>query len=129
MDSIFKNNRLLVALSIIIAIIGLLAGYTEKDFMWFARSGSLVVAIGILLISRTSFTGRDLLTPIIGAGTEVNVNSPDHFKKLGEPVPKYVLTDVEARNAIGKLGPLVTFAGTIIWGFGDLLNKVFEFMQ
>ena len=127
MKRLLANNRFLVTLSIVAAVAGFITGYVKRDFYWFARFGALVVGFGIALVSRTAFTGRDPLLNVTAADTRENINSPEHFMKLGELIPEYVATDVAARKAINLFGPAITFVGTAIWGFGDLLNTLFHF--
>jgi hypothetical protein len=127
MKNPLANNGFVVTLSIVAAVAGFVVGYVRRDFYWFARFGALVVGFGIALVSRTAFTGRDLLLNVTAAATRENINSPEHFMKLGEPIPAYVATDVAARKAINLFGPAITFVGTAIWGFGDLLNNLFHF--
>ena len=128
MKKLLVNNALLVALSIFLVCTGFVIGYIKQDFYWFSRFGALVVGLGIVLLSRTAFTGRDLLLDVTSADTQVNLNAPEHFEKLGESIPEYVVTDISARKAINILGPVITLTGTVIWGFGDLLNYCFCFV-
>jgi hypothetical protein len=100
----------------------LVVGYIKRDFTWFARCGALLVGFGILLVSRTAITGRELLPEVINPDLRLNKNSPAYWRKLGQPVPYWVAADVAARTAMGILGPIISFLGTVIWGFGDLLN-------
>ena len=124
---LLANNYILVALSFVTACIGFIAGFVARDFQWFSRSGSLVVGLGITLVARTAFTKRDLLPDVTSAETQLNLNSPENFRSLGEPIPDYVKTDVAARKAVNVFGPISSFVGTVIWGFGDLLNHLFHF--
>ncbi len=125
MRSVIANNGLMVALAGVIIIVGLIAGFCVQDFVWFARSGSLVVAVGLTLISRASIIGKDVKLDVITADTGLSYLDPEHWKRLGQLPPDYVIEDWKTRAAVGKWGPIVSFAGTLIWGFGDLLNKVF----
>jgi hypothetical protein len=108
--------------AIVISIIGFFQSIYCENFVWFARSGSLVVGIGIVLLARTYIVKKDLLLEIQSSETPYNINSPDHFKALDLPVPEYVKNDLASRAAIGVIGPIISFIGTIVWGYGDLLN-------
>ena len=86
-----------------------------------------MVAIGIGLLARASITGVDPRPDIISAETNLNVRLPEHYQELGEPVPQWVIEDQRTRRAIGEVGPLITLAGTLIWGYGDVLMKCLFF--
>ena len=116
-----------MAFAAIFAVVGLLLGYFVRDFTWFARSGALVVAVGLVLLSRAGVIGNDILVHVGSAQTSVSFLDPEHYRRLGEPVPEYVLEDLRTRAAVGFWGPLISGLGTVIWGFGDLLNKVAGF--
>ena len=114
----------MTTMAILFAVGGFLQGIYFKDFIWFSRSGSIVVGIGIVLLARTSIVKEDLLLNIESSETPFNVNSPQHFEALGEPVPDFVKNDLASRSAVGVIGPFISFIGTIIWGCGDLLNHL-----
>lgn len=114
----------MVAVAILLSLGGLLIGYVCKDFTWFARFGALVVAIGITLLSRASLIRQDIMTHVLQSETGLSHLNPEHYKQIGEPVPDWVHEDRQTRAAVGVWGPLVSFIGTLIWGFGDLLNRL-----
>ena len=113
-------------LASLIAIIGSIVGYLSKDFLWFARFGSIIIWVGILFLARTAFTG-DLLPHIKMADSPFYSNQIEHYKYVKKKIPPIIQIDIKARKAVNIYGPLVTFMGTIIWGFGDLLNCIFHF--
>lgn len=114
----------MVAIAILLSLGGLLIGYVCEDFTWFARFGALVVAIGITLLSRASLIRQDIMTHVLQSETGLSHLNPEHYKQIGEPVPDWVHEDHQTRAAVGVWGPLVSFIGTLIWGFGDLLNRL-----
>lgn len=114
----------MVTLAAVFGLIGLAIGYEFRDFTWFSRFGALVVAVGIALISRASVIGSDIKFHVITADTGLSHLDPEHYRRLGEPIPDWVIEDMKSRQAVGTLGPIVSLAGTVIWGFGDLLNKL-----
>ena len=126
MRNLFSNHKFMITASIIIVIINILLSFIYKDFIWFQRCGSIIVGIGIILLARTYIVKRDLLLDITSSETNYNKNSPEHFKELNQPVPKYVKEDLSSRAAIGFYGPCISFIGTIIWGYGDLLNNLIK---
>lgn len=126
MKTFFSNNKYMAATALLCAGFGIGQSIVYKDFTWFARSGSLIVLTGVLLLARTFIVGKDLLPFIKSSDTPYNVNSRQHFEALNQPVPDYVKNDLDSRTAVGWLGPLICFAGTVIWGYGDLLNLLIK---
>jgi hypothetical protein len=124
MQKLFRNTHAMVAIAILLSLAGLLIGYVCQDFTWFARFGALVVAIGITLLSRASLIRQDIMTHVLQSETGLSHLDPEHYKQIGEPVPDWVHEDRRTRAAVGVWGPLVSFIGTLIWGFGDLLNRL-----
>jgi hypothetical protein len=124
MRTLFTNTWAMLAIAILVSVAGLLSGYLLRDFTWFARCGALVVAVGITLLSRASMIREDIMPHIINDETGLSHLDPEHYKQIGEPIPAWVLLDLRTRAAEGVWGPLLTFIGTLIWGFGDLLNRL-----
>ena len=111
--------------AIIVMILGFVISVKCNDHLWFQRFGSILVGIGIVLLARTFITRVDIKTPILGEHTRLNIFEKEHYKIIGEEVPDFVKTDIESRKAIGLYGPLISFIGTLIWGFGDLFIAYF----
>lgn len=122
MRALYSNYKLMTLASMIVAVAGIVQSLFYKDFTWFLRSGSIIVGIGIVLLARTFIVKKDLLLDVTSSETPYNLNSPEHFKALNQPIPDYVKNDLASRAAIGLYGPCISFIGTIIWGYGDLLN-------
>src|SRR5947207_14926591 len=87
---LFSSIPSMTAMATLFAVGGFAQSIYLKDFIWFSRSGSIVVGLGIVLLARTSIVKKHLLLNIKSSDTPFNVNSPEHFKALGEPVPDYV---------------------------------------
>ena len=124
MRTIFGNTRAMLILASLLVLGGLTLGYGLNDFTWFARFGALVVAAGITLLSRASIVREDIIAHVLQDTTGLSHLDPQHYRKIGQPMPEWVQEDQRTRMAVGVWGPLVTFVGTLIWGFGDLLNKL-----
>ena len=124
MRTIFGNTRAMLILASLLVFGGLTLGCGLKDFTWFARFGALVVATGITLLSRASIVREDIIAHVLQDNTGLSQLDPQHYKKLGQPMPEWVHEDQRTRMAVGVWGPLLSFVGTLIWGFGDLLNKL-----
>jgi len=128
MRKLIANTTIMVFAAVALIIIGAVVGFRAQDFSWFARFGSLVTCIGIIVISRPSITRKDILVPIVmDAQSGLTQRDPEYYLSRHEPVPDWVWQDVLSRRAVGVYGPIVTLAGTAIWGFGDLLNLPFGF--
>lgn len=86
-----------------------------QDWSWFSRSGSLIVVNGIIL---TSHQIIEHIHNLNRYQRERQVNhdwaAADKFFILHE--------DHENRWMSEKHGLYMLVAGTLIWGFGDLLN-------
>jgi hypothetical protein len=114
----------MLTIAILLALGGLLLRYVLKDFSWFARFGALVVAAGITLLSRASVIREDIIAHVFQSETGLSHLNPEHYKQMGRPIPEWVHEDLRTRAAVGVWGPLLSFFGTLIWGFGDLLNRL-----
>jgi hypothetical protein len=112
----------MTTMAMLVAVGGLLISLWKHDFTWFARSGSILVAFGLALFSRASVIGEDIKLEVVMEETGLSHLKKEHWNQVGEPVPEWVKEDWETRRAVGTLGPLVSGLGTLIWGFGDLIN-------
>ena len=126
MRKLFLSIPLMTIVAALSAVVGCAQSIYLKYFIWFSRSGSIVVGLGIVLLARTSIVKEDLLLNIESPDTHLNENGPQYFKALGKPIPIYVKNDLASRSAIGVVGPIISFIGTIIWGYGDLLNHLIK---
>lgn len=124
MRTIFGDTHAMLIIASLLILGGLTLGYVLKDFTWFARFGALVVATGITLLSRASVIREDIIAHVLQDETGLSHLDPEHYAQMGKPIPEWVQEDQRTRMAVGLWGPLVSFIGTIIWGFGDLLNRL-----
>lgn len=123
-QAFFGSTRAMLALPALFVAVGFLIGYGAGDFTWFARCGALVVASGITLLSRASIIREDIRAHFTQSRTGLSCLDPEHYVRIGKPIPEWVREDIRTRAAVGVWGPLVTFVGTMISGFGDLLNRL-----
>ena len=107
---------------IVLFLIGIIHSLIVKNFTWFQRIGSIIVGIGIILLSRPVIIKQSLLIEIKMSDSPYTSNDPRHYEYTGEQVPKAVNEDVKNRKAVYVQGPIITLVGTFIWGYGDLLN-------
>lgn len=111
------NNILRAYLtSLLFLLAGVALSITLKDWNWFARSGSLVVIAGILLTS----------WQLIDNARRLNVHFSDSAHDWAETaesrkrVRKQIKDEASWHNE--RYGLYLLIAGTLVWGFGDLMN-------
>jgi len=114
----------MIGVAIAITVVGLAMGIVLREFMWFARSGALVVAVGLALLSRASVIGEPKKIDVTMSATGLSDLDPEHYRRTGEPIPDWLVEDLETSGAVGFWGPMVSAVGILIWGFGDLLNQL-----
>ncbi|WP_270934793.1 hypothetical protein [Falsiroseomonas oryzae] len=89
------------------------------DWMWFARSGAILTALGLVLASRKILIARADLVALLadmersdGAERTARLES---FKRLQRDLDRQVME---------KAGFGLLIVGTLIWGYGDLLGRL-----
>ena len=83
------------SVSFFILLFAILISYLLDDWMWFARSGSLLVSIGVIT------TAYDI------QGRMSKSNAPDEY------IQQSMVLEV-----------IIIVTGTLVWGFGDLINNI-----
>ena len=127
MRKLLSNNLIMLAAPVVLVIIGVAVSICSQDFTWFARFGSIITGIGIIILTRPSITGKDIMVGVVMDETGLTQLDPEYYRRRNEQIPDWLLEDRRSRNAVGIFGPLVTLVGTLIWGFADLLNIPFGF--
>ena len=116
MNKILSNIYLFPFLAICAVCLSLVASYTTRNWDWFARSGSIVTMVGIILSVR----------PILRMGVAKYIEeqkTQDNGSILGD-TPKEIVEDRQLKlDVLGLyIGNFMTVVGTLIWGYGDLLG-------
>ena len=112
-------------MSFIFFILGVCLSIKYQNFQWLSRFGALIICTGILILARPSILRQDIKFDVIMAETGLSHLDRNHYEKLREQVPDWVVEDEQSRTAVGWLGPLLCVIGTGTNGFADLLNKLF----
>ena len=134
-----KFEKIAVASSLLIAITGLIFGYMI-DGIYFSRSGSLIVVVGII------YGLLDLPSRLANIDSWVENEAKKNKDKIleanktegisaakSEQVFEEVVKDMtdEIKNRAKKARQRLVFIegsilviGTLIWGFGDIVNSV-----
>jgi hypothetical protein len=111
--------RLFLALAALSVGVSLWLSVATGDWMWFARSGAILTALGLVLASRKILIARADLVALLaemeradGAERTARLES---FKRLQRDLDRQVME---------KAGFGLLFLGTLIWGYGDLLGRL-----
>lgn len=111
---------------------GAIAAHMTGDWTWFARSGSAVVAVGLVLTSRQIFEhNRRLLEhqrrhPGNGAPGPYDVCSHDwaNENSMRQLIRSRSHEEESWRSEFSGFYMLV--GGTLVWGFGDLVGRLLD---
>ena len=105
--------------AVLSAGLGLWASAATGDWMWFARSGAVMTALGLVLASRKILIARADLVALLAdmerADGAERTARLDSFKRLQRDLDRQVME---------KVGFGLLIVGTIVWGFGDLLGRI-----
>lgn len=112
------DSNLITSAAIIFALGSICASLMWKDWMWFARSGSLITIAGILLLSSKTFR--------LGIyKSQASMNAKPSCIVQGGGIVTASSTDKSIGLSVLR-GIVVSIAGTIIWGYGDaIMEKVY----
>jgi hypothetical protein len=118
-----KNQIIIIYLiSFFIVVISLYLSFVVKDWQWFSRSGSLIVVLGIYLTSNQIIENSHRLRQRYrGAHKEGNFKR-DWAGEKQQKILRHAREHEEETWVMGQCGFNVLIAGTLIWGFGDLLS-------
>lgn len=107
---------LLILLAIGAVCLSIEVSYTTRNWDWFARSGSIVTMVGIILSVK----------PILrmGIGKYIQEQNTQDNGSISGDTHKEILEDRQLKLDVWGLyiGNFMTVVGTLIWGYGDLLG-------
>jgi hypothetical protein len=125
MKKLLTNNFLMLAVAVLLLIAGGYFSFHYQTFQWLSRFGALIICVGIIVLARPSILNEDIKPHIFSDETGLSHLDREHYKKLNESVPDYVIEDERSRLAVGYIGPWLCLLGTLANGFADLLNPFF----
>ena len=116
------STRKALLLSVIVIVGGIWFSLKLMDWSWFARSGSLIVVIGILLTS----------SQIIENSRKLKIRRSHHDnnfnRDFADDIKKHTLERSRSLDENiwenGLRGLYLLVSGTLIWGFGDLIGTL-----
>jgi len=109
--------------SIAVFIFGILLSIERDDWTWFARSGSIIVVIGIFLTSSQIIeNSRRLRIRRYRHRQNFNRDYAEDIKRGSLERSRSLDEDIWEN---GLRGLYLLVIGTLIWGFGDLAGYLF----
>ncbi|MEP0071767.1 MAG: hypothetical protein ABJE79_03620 [Marinomonas sp.] len=125
------NTYITYCVAVLIACLGATLSYVEflDDIDWFARSGSLIVILGILYTILEFYAHQDDHKVLKREAPNAYANLKYEHKCLDEKKVKIWKKKAEALEDDLKTGlekrtmkheGILLMTGTFIWGFGDL---------
>lgn len=111
---------LFISISILI-IAGILPSIYNNDFIWFSKSGSLLVAYGIYIV------WKDIKGKVDYALAQINKEQSKNFENSSEQLFNIIKKiRKENKNLYNLIEFLILATGTIITGYGDLINYLYK---
>ncbi len=117
------STRKALLLSSSVFITGVWLSVHQNDWSWFARSGSMIVVIGIFLTS----------SQIIENSRKLRIRRSRHEQNFHRDYADEIKRGTLDRSRSldediwenGLRGFYLLVAGTLVWGFGDLVGYLF----
>jgi hypothetical protein len=121
-----------VAVTAILFVIGGLFSYTTKDWTIFSRVGSLIVILGLLIAKWDldnlikSKIPLNLIEDLIHVNAKKLIPnkqlSESDIAEIKEKTHLSIVEDIKPKYRSGEI--YIVSLGTLIWGFGDLVQKI-----
>lgn len=120
---VLLSTRKALLLSSTVFVSGAWLSFVQNDWSWFARSGSLIVVIGIFLTSSQIIENSRRLK------TRRSYREHNFNRDFAEDIKRGTLERSRALDEDiwenGLRGLYLLVVGTLVWGFGDLTGLLF----
>jgi len=131
MKKITTNIPLLLLLAVSIFVVSVYADLGKHSWCWCQRSGSLIVLIGAVMgyrsVFRRGFKGVGGENTQFMVGTLKSYDNNENTMKVGlSEKDRDALAQDFWDKAAGYIGIILMIYGTLLWGYGDLLGRVFN---
>jgi len=127
-----RNPIVIFIFGVVITTCSIYEDWGRESWQWFQRSGSLLVLLGAILELRSVLrlgvngVGGTNTSILMGKVNSVDESSPN--RKLGikyDEETEEFLYQAAMDKLSGYIGAIFLIFGTVIWGYGDLLGKIF----
>ena len=112
-------------LSAFIILCSFYISYSNQDWQWLSRAGSLIVILGIYLTSSQIIENSRRLSQRYRGAHQYGNFQRDWASDKQEKILHHARNHEEETWVLGKCGFNLLILGTFIWGFGDLFSLVF----
>lgn len=120
---VILSTRKALLLSAAVFVLGVWLSIDQNDWTWFARSGSMIVVIGIFLTS----------SQIIENSRRLKIRRSHHEHNFNRDFAEEIKRGTLERSRgldediweNGLRGFYLLVVGTLVWGFGDLVGYFF----
>ena len=109
-----------------IIVVGAALSVCMNDFGVLARLGNAVLCISIIMLSRPQVTGSKIAIEVTDERTELNVNGPEYYRVNNLAEPEWLRISETNKLAVNQRSPILAIVGTLITGYGECLNLVFQ---
>jgi ABC-type phosphate transport system permease subunit len=116
-----KNSRFTLkayAAALLTLLLGVVLSLEQGDWGWFSRCGALVVVNGIIL------TSHQVIEHMQHLGRQQRRDAMVNRDWAAEEKHHFLHDDHEVRWRSEQYGLYMLIIGTLVWGFGDLLNQL-----
>lgn len=127
----FTNIPLLILVAVTCTSYSIYLDWGTVSWIWFQRSGSLLALIGAILgyrsIVRLGVDGVGGVSPTIIRGQVVSVDDSGPVQKMKvayDEETRKIIHQAAIDRAAGYIGSYMLVAGTLIWGYGDLIGQL-----
>lgn len=107
-----EHWKVIILSLLLISVAGVLPSIHFSDWSWFARSGALLVCLGVCIAWLDYKGGID--RDIRKAKSTLDAQTAKILDEFNEKTQGY----------FNRIEFIVVFLGTMIWGYGDLLGKL-----